>query len=106
MLQNGSAKDYVIGTGTSHSVEEFLRQVMMELHRVAGGAGVPSIEDWVEVDSHLLRTGEIHNLRADATLAREELGWHPSVDFPQLVRMMVEADVASAREAAAIEDTT
>ena len=106
MLQNGSAKDYVVGTGVSHSVEEFLRQVMIELNRVTAGAGVPSIEDWVEVDSHLLRTGEIHNLRADATLAREELGWQPAVDFPQLVRMMVEAEVASARKAVGVQDTT
>jgi GDPmannose 4,6-dehydratase len=98
MLQNGSAKDYVIGTGTSHSVEDFLRQVLVELHEVPGGGDVPSVEDWVEVDSHLLRTGEIHDLRADASLARKELGWEQSVDFPQLVRMMVESDLASARE--------
>jgi len=99
MLQNAAPKDYVIGTGTSHSVEDFLRQVLVELNDLSGGADVPSVEDWVEVDSHLLRTGEIHDLRADASLAREELGWQPTVDFPQLVRMMVEADLASAHEA-------
>lgn len=99
MLQNGAAKDYVIGTGTSHSVEDFLRQVLVELNQITGGADVPSVEDWVEVDSHLLRTGEIHDLRADASLARKELGWQPTVDFPKLVRMMVEADLAAAREA-------
>lgn len=106
MLQNGPAKDYVVGTGVSYSVEEFLRQVLVELRAITGQADVPSVESWVEIDSHLLRTGEIHDLRADATLAREELGWQPAVDFPQLVRMMVEADVASAREAAAVHDTT
>ena len=98
MLQNGSAKDYVIGTGTSHSVEDLLRQVLVELQRITG-ARMPSVEEWVEIDSHLLRTGEINDLRADATLARDELGWRPKVDFPQLVRMMVEADIASAHEA-------
>ncbi|HET7214041.1 MAG TPA: GDP-mannose 4,6-dehydratase [Terriglobia bacterium] len=98
MLQNGSAKDYVIGTGTSHSVEDFLRQVLVELQRITG-ARMPSVEEWVEIDSHLLRTGEIYDLRADATLAREELAWRPKVDFPELVRMMVEADIASAQEA-------
>ena len=98
MLQNSSAKDYVIGTGTSHSVEDFLRQVLVELQRITG-ARMPSVEEWVEIDSHLLRTGEIYDLRADATLAREELAWRPKVDFPELVRMMVEADIASAREA-------
>ena len=99
MLQNGAPKDYVIGTGSSHSVEDFLRQVLVELNEISGGADVPSVEDWVEVDSHLLRTGEIHDLRADASLARNELGWQPVVDFPQLVRMMVRADLASAGEA-------
>lgn len=99
MLQKESAKDYVIGTGTSHSVEDFVRQVLEELHRISGGDNVPSIEDWVEVDPHLLRTGEIHDLRADASLAHKELDWQPTVDFPQLVRMMVEADFAHAREA-------
>ncbi len=99
MLQNAAPKDYVIGTGTSHSVEDFLRQVLVELNDLSGGADVPSVEDWVEVDSHLLRTGEIHDLRADASLARKELGWQPTVNFPQLVRMMVEADLASAHEA-------
>lgn len=98
MLQNGSAKDYAVGTGISHSVEEFLRQVLIELQRVTG-TGVPPIEDWVEIDSHLLRTGEIHDLRADSTLARKELGWQPTVDFPRLVRMMLEADLSSASEA-------
>jgi len=99
MLQMGTPKDYVIGTGTSHSVEDFVRQTLMELHQISGGVDVPSVEDWVEVDSHLLRTGEIHDLRADASRAREELGWQPTVDFPHLIRMMVEADLASAREA-------
>lgn len=106
MLQNGPAKDYVVGTGISYSVEEFLRQVLAELQGITGQTDVPSVESWVEIDSHLLRTGEIHDLRADATRAREELGWQPAVDLPQLVRMMVEADVASVREAAAVEDTT
>jgi GDPmannose 4,6-dehydratase len=98
MLQNGSAKDYVIGTGISHSVEDFLRQVLSELHRITG-ENVPSVEDWVEIDSHLLRTGEILDLRADSSMAREELGWRPTVDFPKLVRMMVEADLTAAQEA-------
>jgi len=98
MLQNGAPKDYVIGTGTSHSVEDFLRQVLVELNEISGGADVPSVEDWVEVDSHLLRTGDIHDLQGDSSLAKDELGWQPTVDFSQLVRMMVEADLASARK--------
>jgi GDPmannose 4,6-dehydratase len=52
-----------------------------------------SVEDAVDVDPRLLRTGEIHDLRGDATRACEELGWKPEVDFRELVRMMVESDV-------------
>ena len=99
MLQSDSPRDYVIGTGISHSVEDFVRLVLEELHALPEVSDVPTVDDWVEVDSRFLRTGEIHNLRADATLARTELGWEPAVDFRQLVRMMVRADLASAKEA-------
>ena len=99
MLQNDTPKDYVIGTGISHSVGDFLRQVVEELKDVTDFSAVPSLEEWVEVDSRFLRTGEIHDLRADASLAKKELGWEPAVDFQQLVRMMVRADLTSAREA-------
>ena len=100
MTQSATPKDYVIGTGVSHSVEDFLRQVLIELKKIVGERDVPgAVEDWVEVDAQFLRTGEIHDLRADASAAQKELGWRPSVDFSQLVKMMVEADLASAREA-------
>jgi len=56
-----------------------------------------SVEEWVEINPQFLRTGEIHDLRADARLARSELGWQPAVDFQKLVRMMLESDLASAR---------
>jgi GDPmannose 4,6-dehydratase len=94
MLQQSAPKDYVIGTGESHSVAEFLTQVLAELRALAGtGTQIGGIEDHVEVDPGLLRPGEIHDLRADATRAREELGWKPAVDFNGLVRMMVQADL-------------
>ena len=99
MLQPDTPSDYVIGTGISHSVEDFLQQVLTELRKICGSSDVPrSIEDWVEVDTQFLRTGEIHNLQADSSAARNDLGWQPSVDFAGLVKMMVEADLASLRE--------
>ena len=99
MLQQDTPKDYIVGTGVSHSVEDFLRQVLVELRTLCPEEDVPrTIEDWVEVDPQFLRTGEIHDLRADASAARKELGWQPAVDFSQLVKMMIEADLASARE--------
>jgi GDPmannose 4,6-dehydratase len=51
----------------------------------------------VEIDPRLMRTGEIRDLRADATLARHEMGWKPEVEFSDLVRMMVRADVEALR---------
>ena len=50
----------------------------------------------VEVDQRLVRPNEVENLRADCRLARTELAWVPGLDFPGLVRMMVESDLASA----------
>jgi GDPmannose 4,6-dehydratase len=96
MLQQREPKDYIIGTGTSHSVADFVTQVLVELRALRGDADFSGpIEKFVEVDSRLVRTNEIHDLRADATLAREKLGWKPAVDFSGLVRMMVAADVAA-----------
>jgi GDPmannose 4,6-dehydratase len=96
MLQQPVPKDYVIGTGVSHSVADFATQALIELRRVSPTGQVPaSLEDWVDSDPSLLRTGEIHSLVADAGEARRELHWEPTVDFKGLVRMMVKADIAA-----------
>jgi GDPmannose 4,6-dehydratase len=95
MLQQPTPKDFVIGTGESHSVAEFVTQALSELHDIVGnGKFTGPIEDYVQVDSRLVRPNEIHDLRADSRLARKELNWKPSVDFRGLVRMMVESDLA------------
>ncbi len=100
MLQQPVPRDYVIGTGVSHSVAEFVAQVLTAMKGLIGTEDVPaSIDDWVEVDSQLLRTGEIHDLRADASRARQELGWRPTVGFEDLVRMMVAGDLTAAKPA-------
>ncbi len=95
MLQQPEPKDYVLGTGASHSVSEFLEEVIAAMRDL--GKAPASVEEWVEVNPRFLRTGEIHDLRGEARLATEELGWKPQVDFKQLVRMMVESDFALAR---------
>jgi GDPmannose 4,6-dehydratase len=98
MLQQAVPKDYVIGTGESHSVAEFVTRVLSELQRIgANGNSFGSIEEHVELDSRLVRPNEIHNLRADPKLAREELGWKPAVDFCGLVKLMVESDLAGVK---------
>jgi GDPmannose 4,6-dehydratase len=94
MLQQPKPKDYLIGTGRSHSVADFVTQVVSELRRIVGDKRFEGpLEDFVEVDARLVRTNEIHDLCGDATLARKNLGWTPEVDFPGLVRMMVESDL-------------
>ena len=98
MLQQPVARDYVIGSGRSHSVRDFVAQVLFEIGAIRRPADVAAaLDTYVEVDPKLLRTGEIHDLRADASLAAKELGWHTEVDFPGLVKMMVQADIAALR---------
>lgn len=85
MLQREQPRDYVIGTGVTHSVADFCELAFAEV-------GL----DWrehVQSDERLLRPAEIDRLVADAALAREELGWSPSMDFAGLVKHMVRADV-------------
>jgi len=93
MLQQEKPVDYVIATGTSHSVYEFVVEVLRTLNLIPAGADVAAVvNEYVEVDPKLFRTGEIHDLRGDAALARKSLNWSPEVDFAGLVRMMVESD--------------
>jgi GDPmannose 4,6-dehydratase len=85
MLQAPTPDDYVIGTGESHSVEEFVA----EAFRVAG------LGDWkqyVEFDARYLRPTEVDNLIADPRKAKEKLGWQPKTTFKELVKIMVEED--------------
>jgi GDPmannose 4,6-dehydratase len=97
MLQQPTPRDYVVATGESHSVEEFVTTALADLHGLADPTDAARLmRDYVVTDPRLLRTGEIHDLRGDAHRARQALGWKPSVDFPVLVRMMLAADVAAA----------
>ena len=85
MLQQERADDYVIATGTSHSVRDLVETAFAH-------AGL----DWrkhVRTDPALMRPAEVEHLVGDPSRAAAELGWRPSVDFAGLVRMMVDADV-------------
>ena len=93
----------MIATGESHSVYEFVVEVLHCLDLVPPGANVADVvNEYVEVDPKLFRTGEIHDLRGDSALARRSLDWQPEVDFKGLVRMMVESDI-SARAQGTVE---
>jgi GDPmannose 4,6-dehydratase len=89
MLQQDTPRDYVIGTGEAHSVRD--------LCEVAFGHVGLSWEEFVEVDERYLRPTEVEELRADPSRAMADLGWKPKVTFEELVRGMVESDLAGER---------
>ena len=91
MLQQDEPDDYVVATGETHSVQELVE--------VAFACAGLNWEEYVVVDPELKRPAEVDLLLGDATRARATLGWRPRVHFPELIRMMVEADLA--RHAAA-----
>jgi GDPmannose 4,6-dehydratase len=86
MLQRDRPDDFVIATGVSHSVRDLIEIAFARV-------GL----DWqthVKVDPALLRPAEVEHLLGDASKAKRDLGWTPSVEFKQLVEMMVDADLA------------
>ena len=110
MLQQDEPNDYVIGTGKSHSVREFVEHAFnyagIELEWQGDGLnekGVVrsltsnsnlNIEDvLVEIDPHYFRPVEADHLLADSSKARKKLGWEPKVTFEDLVKIMVDADM-------------
>jgi GDPmannose 4,6-dehydratase len=85
MLQRPTPEDYVVATGVSHSVRELVEIAFAHV-------GL-DWEKYVRVDPSLLRPAEVEHLLGDSSKARAELGWKPTVDFKQLVEMMVDADL-------------
>jgi GDPmannose 4,6-dehydratase len=88
MLQQPEPRDYVIATGEMHSVREFVELAFSLVGR--------DWQDFVEIDPRYFRPTEVDELRGDASLARERLGWEPRTTFAELVRLMVEADLREA----------
>ena len=85
MLQQKKPSDYVIGTGETHSVKEFL----IEAFNYAG----LDWQEYVKIDPRYFRPLEVDMLVADASKAKKELGWEPKVCFKDLVKIMVDADM-------------
>ena len=85
MLQQEAADDYVVATGESHSVNELVQHAFEY-------AGL-DWEKYVVIDPIFKRPAEVDVLLGDASKARERLGWEPKVHFPELVRMMAQADL-------------
>ena len=91
MLQQPVADDYVVATGETHSIRDFLDAAFAHV----------GIEDWapyVRQDERFMRPAEVDHLIGDASKAREVLGWKPKVSFRELVAMMVDADLAATRQ--------
>jgi GDPmannose 4,6-dehydratase len=86
MLQQETPEDYVIATGETHTVREFCEQAFSHL-------GL-DYRDYVRTNPALVRPAEVDLLVGDAGKAARKLGWTPSVRLPELVRMMVESDLA------------
>lgn len=85
MLQQDQPEDFVIATGESHSVREFLEEAFSYLDL--------DWQDYVEIDPRYFRPTEVEYLLGDASKARQLLGWEPKVTFKELVRIMVDADL-------------
>lgn len=85
MLQQDTPEDYVVATGETHSVREFVQIAFAEV-------GL-DYQKYVVVDPCLFRPAEVNILTGDATKARERLGWKPEVSFKELVTMMIAADM-------------
>lgn len=87
MLQQDKPDDYVISTGENHSVEEFVQKAFEVI-------GIKNWQDYVITnDPAFMRPAEVDNLIGDYSKAKEKLSWTPKTSFPDLVKMMVEADI-------------
>jgi GDPmannose 4,6-dehydratase len=87
MLQQPEADDYVISTGETHSIEELLQAAF-------DAAGLDDWRQYVRQDPRFMRPAEVDLLIGNAAKAHEKLGWKPKVSFNELIRMMVENDIA------------
>jgi len=91
MLQQPEADDYVIATGVTHSIRDFLDLAF-------GHIGIDDWTPYVRQDPRFMRPAEVDQLIGDASKAHQVLGWKPQVPFTDLVAMMVEADLEATRQ--------
>jgi GDPmannose 4,6-dehydratase len=87
MLQQDEASDFVVATGETHSVRECVEIAFDQ-------AGLPDWQQYVRTDDSLIRPAEVDLLVGDPSKAERELGWKPQTSFEQLIRLMVDADLA------------
>ncbi|KKL17429.1 hypothetical protein LCGC14_2485660 [marine sediment metagenome] len=85
MLQQDEPEDYVVATGTAHTVRNLVELAFSHLDL--------DPEQFVGTDPRFLRPAEVEHLVGDASKAREDLGWQPRTSFEELVRLMVDSDL-------------
>ena len=86
MMQQDKPGDYVIATGESYSIRQFLDAAF-------GAVGIDNWENLVKQDPRFMRPAEVDVLRGDSTKAKEQLGWSPKTPFDEMVRRMVKNDI-------------
>lgn len=86
MLQQDTPDDYVIATGDTWSIRDFLDQAFSVI-------GISDWEPYIKIDPKFIRPAEVDILRGDCTKAKENLGWEPKTSFKEMVRVMVENDI-------------
>jgi len=96
MLQQDEPDDFVIATGKTYSVREFVDRVFKKLDL--------DYEKYVEIDSRYFRPTEVDVLLGDASKAKKKLGWMPRVSFDQLIDMMIAADMELAEKEKTLRD--
>jgi GDPmannose 4,6-dehydratase len=85
MLQQEEPEDYVVATGETHSIKEFVE--------LAFGSVNLDWKEYVKIDEKLFRPAEVHQLRGNFDKAKKRLGWEPNITFRELVDMMIESDM-------------
>jgi GDPmannose 4,6-dehydratase len=96
MLQQDEPDDYVIATGETHSVREFVERVFQKMDL--------DYRQYVEIDQRYFRPTEVDILLGYSTKARKKLGWQPKVGFEQLIDMMIETDLELAKKEKTLMD--
>ena len=86
MLQQDKADDFVIATGETRSIREFLNEAF-------GCIGIADWTSYIKQDPRFMRPAEVDVLRGDSTKAKNELGWTPKTNFSDMVKKMVENDI-------------
>ena len=90
MLQQDSSDDFVVATGETHTIREFLDEAFGHVNL--------DWKDYVKHDARYERPAEVDLLVGDASKAKRQIGWEPKVRFAELVRIMVDADLAAAQK--------